>query len=43
MRELAAVFNDKVSDLDDAFQIPDEAQAFWFREEEQKSVSACLY
>jgi hypothetical protein len=25
--------------LDDVFQNPDEAQAFWFREEGQKSVS----
>jgi hypothetical protein len=36
--ELAAVFNN--TNLDDAFQNPDEAQAFWFREEGQKIVSA---
>ena len=39
MSKLAAVFN-KTSNLDDTFPNPDEAQVFWFHEEEQKSVSA---
>ena len=36
----SAVLIGETSNLDDAVQNPDEAQAFWFREEEQKSVSA---
>ena len=39
MCELSTVFNDEASNLDDASQNPDEAQAFWTREEGQKSAS----
>jgi hypothetical protein len=40
--ELAAVFGSGFSNLDDVFQILDEARAFWFREEGKRIVSTVV-
>jgi hypothetical protein len=40
--ELAAVFGNLLSNLDDAFQNLDEARAFWFREGGKRSVSTVV-
>jgi hypothetical protein len=40
--ELAAVFGNELSNLDDAFQILDEVRAFWFREGGKRSVPTVM-
>lgn len=40
--ELAAVLGNKRSNLDDAFQILDEARAFWFREGGKRSAPTVM-